>query len=185
MGPLTGSHTVSTVAAPSTNNSSYSAAPAASLNVLLQRLISSPTGAAIVRAYAPYGKMPHIVLASDDQLPAADNGTYNRATNTITLRASLLHDKPEQALVTLSHELFHGLDNASGMSNWIDQHYDATTAHLTEESRAYSVASRVQHDMGYAQNTVGPVAQAADGAADITGAYANAWTAIKKRENIA
>lgn len=148
---------------------------------LMNRLVSSPVGSRIVNAYAPYGGLPTIQLVADNQIQG--NGSYNRNTNTVSIKASLLATHPEQAVTTLAHELFHGLDDMSGMADWIDRSQTQQNAHLMVEARAYAVASRVQRELGYAQGTVGGSegpAQAAYGAADLAGGYANAWHALKR-----
>ena len=116
MGPPTGSHTVSATVTP---NSAYRPAPVSGLQDLLNRVMSSPVGARIVNAYSQYGGLPSIRLAGEGEMPDGVNGQYYPGSNTVLVRASLLQQKPEQAAVTLAHELFHGLDGVSGMSDWI------------------------------------------------------------------
>jgi hypothetical protein len=183
MGPPTGSHTVSVAVTPN-YASARPVGPASSLQELLNRVMQSPIGARIVQAYANYGGLPNIHLAAPGELAKGINGQYNRETNSVAINASLLQQDPQQAAITLAHELFHGLDNVSGMANRISASFDLATAHTTMEARAYAVASRVQRELGYAQDAVGGVggpSQAAYGAADLTGAYANAYRTVKAK----
>lgn len=182
MGPLTGSHTVSIAVSP--NYNANSAAPASSLQAVLNRVMQSPVGARIVQAYAQYGGLPNIHIAAPGELENGVNGQYNTATHSIAINAAVLQQDPTQVTITLAHELTHGLDNISGMTDRINRSFDKDTAHTTLEARAYAIASRVQRELGFAQDAAGGVggpSQAAYGAADLTGAYANAYRAVQAK----
>lgn len=157
--------------------------PIRSTSDAVARLAQSPTGAWLIDQLRATGKPPKIEIVPDSQMGPDENGHYNRETNTVALKRSVVEDYPNSAIVTLGHELFHGLDLLKGVRTSIVRDHDQTTAKLIIESRAYAFASRVQHELGY--EPTGPVAAAAYDGTSPDQAYRNAWEALKVRDDIA
>lgn len=162
---------------------SYAAAPQNNATPLLNRaLAKSQSGAWLLGQFSRYG-MPNVVVTNGSALSPNENGKYNRPTNTVYLRASLLKSNPQQAVATYGHELFHALDQRRGTINSTYATYDKTTSKLVLESRAYAFQAQVTHELGYSRPT-GKAARGAYDQASPQQAYLGAWYAISARDGL-
>lgn len=157
--------------------------PISGLDELKQRVVASPSVRGVIAQLRQMGRVPQITLAQGAPLEPGDNGRFVRDTNTVYVDAALLRENPQQAVVTLSHELYHALDLNRGVSGRIDAAYDDVTSKLVTESRAYAFQAKVMHELGYGA-PVGHVGKATYAASSPQQAYSAAWNALIQRDQL-